>query len=105
MTESERLAIADRARRAKEFLDSDVMKDALEGLERANLEILLALGPEMDLERRDKVNQINAIRAVKAQLQAFVTEGEGNSPAAAEDCVIRGSGLASSAPRHGATSP
>ena len=76
MTESERLAIADRARRAKEFLDSDVMQDALEGLARANLEILLALGPEMDLERRDKVNQINAIRAVKAQLQAFVSEGE-----------------------------
>lgn len=76
MTEAERLAVADRARRAKEMLDSDVIRDAFDGLEKANIEVLLSLPHDEDAARRDKVNQINAIRALKGQLQAFVAEGD-----------------------------
>lgn len=76
MTEAERLAVADRARRAQELLDADVFKEAIEGLEKANIEVLLSLPHDKDAERRDKVNQINAIRALRGQLQAFVAEGE-----------------------------
>lgn len=76
MNETDRAIIADRARRAKEFLDADVVQEAMNGLERANYEALLNLDHDKDAERRDKVNQINAIRALRAQLQRYVAEGE-----------------------------
>jgi hypothetical protein len=76
MTEAERIRIAERARKAKEFLDSEVMKEALDGLEKANIDALLALAHDKDAERRDKVNQVNAIRALRAQLHAFMVHSE-----------------------------
>lgn len=75
MNETERQKIAERARKAAEILSSDVMKDAFDGLEKANIEVLLSLGPDKDAERRDKVNQINAIRALRGQLKSYVSEG------------------------------
>ena len=73
MTESERLQIQDRARKAKELLDSEVITEAFVALERANMDALLSLAPSQDVERRDFAARINAIRAVRGQLHEFVT--------------------------------
>lgn len=80
--EQEKAARLDRARRAREVLTNPVMSEAFTALEALNVEQLLSFGPAMDLERRDKVNQINALRAVRAQLEYFISSGEAMSKAA-----------------------
>ncbi len=75
MTEGQIALAKDRASRAKDILESDIMGEVFTAIEKRTFEEMLQLPHDDDAGRKHCVDKVNAIRGLAQELKSIVGAG------------------------------
>lgn len=75
MTEGQIALAKDRASRAKDILESEIMGEVFLAIEKRTFEEMLRLAHDDDAGRKHCVDKVNAIRSLALELKSIIVAG------------------------------